>query len=251
MNTPLHTPDEQTAPLTDPSLFQNIDFRFEAPQRKKRITFWMMWCLILLGVSIFADIAYSFSTIVVWTDTPGNAAKEITNVINAIHSFLSFPCFAAYCVCYFFYVFCLWAEVPPKFARTMPEIAAGLSLVPFYTWSWMFVALPGLYQDMNKTMLSYGHSKRFNTTLMIAACILWLVSNLFSIMFIFGVTIGILLVTNSATLVTDATEYLFLVFLFCFYCIWICLWLFFTAALYRIICRDVLEFVEIKESLEK
>jgi hypothetical protein len=94
--------------------------------------------------------------------------------------FIFVPGTIAHLVTYYFYVLRLWEEVPREFARDTPKMMAGLSIIPVFSWYWMFIALPGLYQDMDKATKSYGRSARFGTVLVFAACIYWLVSHLVS-----------------------------------------------------------------------
>jgi hypothetical protein len=166
--------------------------------------------------------------------------SRIDGVIDIIELFFLLPCAVAYLLCYFFYLRRLWEEVPRQFARTTPGTAAGLSLIPVFGWYWMFVALPGLYQDMNKAMESYGHAKRFNTTLIIAACILWLVSDLVAIL--------MALVTAVVSYGHDADVVIFLTFLSLVFGI---IWTIFTMIMYWIIRNKVQEFIDIKASVER
>jgi hypothetical protein len=99
-------------------------------------------------------------------------AQSKTGLINLI---LWLPLWIAYLCCYFFFVLRLWEEIPREFARTTPQKAAWLLLIPFYAYYWMFVALLGLYKDINKVTESYGQGARFDTALIVAACTAWLV----------------------------------------------------------------------------
>jgi uncharacterized membrane protein len=144
-------------------------------------------------------------------------------------------------LCYFFFLRRLWEEVPRQFARTTPETAAGLSLIPVFSWYWMFVALGGLYQDMNKTLESYGHAKRFNVTLIIVACVLWLISDL--------VTEFVGLVMLVASCGPDPEAVMVFSTLFTFVHAFV--WIIFTMIIYWIIRKNVLEFMDIKTSVER
>ena len=152
-------------------------------QRKKRISNWTMFVILTLGVLTLVGIAYALITVGILTSGMDHRSKHInTTTLDMVFFFFFVPAMAAYLSCYFFYVYRLWEEVPREFARTTPGMAAGLSLIPFFSWYWMFVALGGLYQDMNKAMESYGKEKRFNVTMVIMACVVWLVNDLLAFM---------------------------------------------------------------------
>jgi hypothetical protein len=104
-------------------------------------------------------------------------------------------------VAYFFYVLRLWEEVPREFARDTPKMMAGLSIIPIFSWYWMFIALPGLYKDMDKATKSYGRSVRFGTVLILAACIFWLVCDLVS--YVLAFVVGIAAAISRAPSPTD------------------------------------------------
>jgi len=133
----------------------------------------------------------------------------------------------AYLCCYYIFVLRLWEEVPREFARTTPMRAAGFSVIPFFALYWMFTALVGLYRDMNKMTESNGLGTRFDPTWIVAACWGWLVLHMSSL-FLF--TIGVPFLA-------------FLVFFF------ICMIV--TIPMLWIIRKNVLEFIDIKESVGK
>jgi hypothetical protein len=101
--------------------------------------------------------------------------KIVSGKTFLIGGVLLCPFLLAYLCCYYFYVLRLWEEVPREFSRTIPEWAAGFSLFPIFTWFWTFVALRGLFADMNKATESYGLGSRFNVSLIGVACIAWLI----------------------------------------------------------------------------
>ena len=213
----------------------------DTEQRKKRIGFWTILVCVALGASTFFDILQSLIGIGILVNfRPADAARMKPIADGIILLFFGFPTVIAYLFCYFFWVFRLWEEIPRRFARTTPEVAAGLSLVPFFNWYWMFVALGGLYQDMNKVLEAYGHNKRFNTTLIFMACILWLVG-----FFIFFVAI-----IACAVVSAHATNSNFEILRDFFFGIWAFLWCVFTVVICWIIRRNVFEFMDIKRSLE-
>jgi hypothetical protein len=88
----------------------------------------------------------------------------------------------AYLCCYYIYVLRLWEEVPREFARTTPAKAAGFSLIPFFALYWMFVALVGLYRDMEKMAEANSLGTRFDTTWIVAACTGWLFLHIFALL---------------------------------------------------------------------
>jgi uncharacterized membrane protein len=156
-----------------------------------------------------------------------NAARDKTDLIVLI---LVPPLAIAYLCCYFFFVLRLWEEVPREFARTTPQKAAWLSLIPFYAYYWMFVALLGLHKDMNKATESYGQGARFGTSLIVAACTGWLC---------FGVLITFNLLTASfIELSTGETLRDML---------WGTVFCVFTVSMLWVIRKNVLDFIDIKE----
>ncbi|MCL2117953.1 MAG: ankyrin repeat domain-containing protein [Planctomycetaceae bacterium] len=212
----------------------------EPHQRKKRISFWLMLVFITCGVLSLIGIAYELITIGFLTSNPHpQEIHKIKAVIDVFYFFLLFPCLAASLFCYFFFLFRIWEEVPREFARTTPGMAAGLSLIPFFSWYWMFVALGGLYQDMNKTMESWGQEKRFNATLIITACVVWLVGDLISIMQ--GMVMGIVSVMDATSPIVIFSHF--------FTIVWSLLWCVFTLVIYWIIRKNVLKFMDIKSGV--
>lgn len=212
-------------------------------ERKNRISFWMRFVFIVYGIVTSVSIIYALITIGILTSGQEHRIiHRATNVIEALYGvFFAFPGLAVSLYCYFFFLFRIWEEVPRQFARTTPAMAAGLSLVPFFSWYWMFVALGGLYQDMNKTLESYGQEKRFNVTLMISACVVWLIIDLTSI--ILGLGLGV-----AAQMDITSPVVVFLHFVTIVSSL---LWLAFTGAIFWIIRKDVLEFVDMKSRGEK
>jgi hypothetical protein len=209
----------------------------DPPQRKKRISTWTMFVFLSLGILTLFGIAHSLVMIGALSSNLTHLnIHRITMVVDVFYFFFLVPGLAAYFFCYFFYIFRIWEEVPRELARTTPGLAAGLSLIPFFSWYWMFVALGGLYQDMNKAMESYGREKRFNVTLIIAACVVWLVSDLISIML--GTVMGIVS--------TMDVESPFLAFSHFVTIVGSVLWCIFSFVIFWIIRKNVREFVDIK-----
>ena len=211
-------------------------------QRKKRIFSWTLFVIITLGVLTLVGIAHSLITIGILTSDMDHRSKHInTTVLDMVFLFFFVPAIAAYLSCYFFYIYRLWEEVPREFAQTTPGMAAGLSLVPFFSWYWMFVALGGLYQDMNKAMESYGREKRFNVTLIILACIVWLVD--YFITFMLAMVLAAVAHMN--------IESPFLVFINVVGIVGEILLCIFTLVIFWIIRKNVREFVDMKSGDEK
>ncbi|MCL2005514.1 MAG: ankyrin repeat domain-containing protein [Planctomycetaceae bacterium] len=211
------------------------------PQRKKRITFWSALVCIILGVMAFVDIVYNTFIISALVGFLHHLEmKRVATLYGAIYMFFLLPCSFAYALCYFFWLLRLWEEVPREFARTTPAMAAGLSLIPIFGWYWMFVALGGLYRDMNRAMESRGHTQRFNAILIIAACFLWLISDL--------CLSGLGFVADRASEICVAHPLVFVSFFV--FCILSFLMLIFTVVIYFIIHRDVLKFMDIWTHLE-
>jgi heme/copper-type cytochrome/quinol oxidase subunit 2 len=169
---------------------------FSPEQRKKRITFWTIACSFVLVVMTFCTFIFSVADLVASSQQSSfhpSMARDILQmqIFRGIMGFLFFvfivfPGIIAHFVTYWFYVLRLWEEVPPEFARNTPKTMACLSIIPIFCWFWMFIALPGLYQDMDKATKSYGRSARFGTVLILAACIFWLLDHLIGCMLSFA-----------------------------------------------------------------
>ena len=212
------------------------------PQRKSRIKFWTALLLVVSGIFMCIDVIHSVITIIAWSDNP-HGAREVLKVIDAIAVLFFFlPGTIAFYFCYCFYLYRLWEEVPREIAQTTPGLAAGLSLIPFFSYYWMFVALGGLYQDMNRAMEYYGHSKRFNTTLIFVACIIWLMSDLFAFVFVIITTI----VSSCSHPHAAAPVEIFSAISFSMIGV---LYTIFSCVIYWIIRSDVLKFVDIKSGV--
>jgi len=233
-------------PKEDAATSQTTKMLLDAPQRKKRITVWMTLCLVALGVRMFFTVVNVSMEGFVLLGLPNVDRPIISSIISVISGLFYHPCSVAYLIFYFFYLRRLWEEVPRQFARTTPEQAASLSLIPFFNWYWMFVALGGLYQGMNKTLEFYGHNRRFHTTLIIAACIIWLIADLLYILSYFVAGIFMLSVFDY-----DPDNFLETVMAFgsIFAIFHNILWFIFTFIMYWMIRKNVIEFVDIKASL--
>ena len=138
--------------------------------------------------------------------------------------------------CHFFFLLRVWQEIPEEFARTTPGMAAGLALVPFFHLYWQFVAFLGLYQDMNKSMEAYGHETRFGTAFVKFVCIAWVV--LFVLELVEIAVMWALQYEPSAMMMVFATL---------IYLVGTAL----TIAIYLITQKKVIEFIDIKSSVEQ
>ncbi len=204
-----------------------------------------MWLFFLMcGVSVLAGVGHDFAS--AWAVAGGfNGAyhgdnHKIMVVIDLLYVFFGLIPLVAYLFCYFFFLYRMWEEVPRQFARTEPGIAAGLSLVPVFSFYWMFVALGGLYDDMNKAMQSYGLEKRFNATLMITACIVWLVIFFFHVLLLAVTSIFAsmrvefaVILMHVVSIIVALSEYVF------------------TCVIFWIMRRNVLQFIDVKTEYEK
>jgi len=146
----------------------------DANSRKKRITFWAIACIVTSVVASLIGLSADFLTIVVYANQ--TLTVEEFEGAEAGIAFLTiiffFPAAIFYLCSYYFFVLRLWEEVPKEFARISPEMAAGFSLIPFFAWYWMFIALPGLYEDMAKAG-NQGHV--FRRDLISMTCFAWLI----------------------------------------------------------------------------
>ena len=166
---------------------------------------------------------------------PGHPEKA-RGILATCFSLILIPILIANVFCIFFYIFRLWEEIPKNIARMTRGIAAGLSLIPIFNLYWMFTALVGLYQDMNKALESYGRDTRFSTTLAITACVVWLLS-----FFFFFILSLMRVIFESATGIYVFVEIV--------YCPSALLWYLFTTIVLWIIRKDVVEFIDIKSSV--
>jgi len=218
-----------------PMVFHSLN----AEQRKKRITFWTIACIIVNVAFGFIAAFYSLVSLTITVsahEMPPGHPETAQSLLAGFVLLLSLPIFVAYAICYFFYVFRLWEEIPKKVARTTPGMAAGLSLIPIFQLYWMFIALLGLYQDMNKALESYGRGTQFGTMLIAMACVVWLISFFFFPM-----------LTIMQTIFESATGiYLFLEIVYFLSSLLYC---FFTVTMFWIIRKDVVEFIDIKSSV--
>jgi hypothetical protein len=125
---------------------------------------------------------------------------------------------------------------------------AGLSIIPVFSWYWMFIALPGLYRDMDKATKSYGRSGRFGTVLILAACIFWLVSDFVS--YVLASVVGLVLAISHSPTPTGndsaiaVAAIIIRVFSHLQYCA-------VTLLAYWIIRNKVIAFIDIKSSVGK
>ena len=81
----------------------------------------------------------------------------------------------------------LWKVIPEDIARTTPPNAVGYMLVPLFFLYWMFVAVVGLSEDMNKTFRHRGLHYRVNEVFGMVFCVL--LTNLIAL---FSIEFGIM-----------------------------------------------------------
>jgi hypothetical protein len=218
-------------PMPPPSDFAPAVLNTE--QRKKRITFWLVLVCATLGVPVFTEVIRILITAAVFSAPHPPNLHVVANVVYLIYVFIFLiPLYIAYLFCYFLWLFRLWEEVPRQYARSTPEMVAGLSLVPFFNWYWMFVALGGLYQDMNKVLEACGHGKRFNTTLIFVSCFIWLAYNLLTLLCIIVLSVAMAVAPSKPDMSSD-----FGIIIWGLCCI-------FTIVIYWIISKNVREFMD-------
>ena len=124
-----------------------------AEQRKDRMTLLTAWYIGLFVVSLF--FRFFAETVLGWS----------LHVIALLLSFSLYYCF----------ILRLWEEIPSEIASMTPQKAAGLSLVPFFAYYWIFIAIVGLYRDINKTIEANELGNSFIEGWAVAACIGWLI----------------------------------------------------------------------------
>ena len=229
-------------------------------QRKARIHFWTVLCIVTFALATLGDIwvshqerklpkqvkeiqkelqqnrqkalgwYYSFS--------PGSGVsdEQIQEILEErlakITLILMLIILPPYLLFYYFFLFRLWEEIPGEFARTTPGNAAGFALIPFFHLYWMFTAFWGLYKDMNKAMESYGLEPRFGEAHIKSVCVTWV------IFFALGILLMLVEVVN-ANIGGRLSIYLSI----------------FDAAVtisaYWLIRTNVLEFIDFKSSVGK
>lgn len=77
----------------------------------------------------------------------------------------------------YIFLFKAWNQIQDGHARTGPGKAVGFMFIPFFNFYWIFVAIYGLSQDLNRYMDERNiHGRRCSTGLAQAACIVALLS---------------------------------------------------------------------------
>ena len=195
-NQPKPGPHSVSTPVIDTGGHLPVD----VIRRKKRITFWTVFCMasyvLFVGALFFMNDANLTlkeanltrnALVEQETSAPEEmelSLQEMDGIIahysdNAIMAFVIFNVVGlAYLYIFNMYVFRLWEEVPTEFARTTPWKASSFSLIPVFNWFWWFVAFVGLYKDMNKAMESYGLGTRFGLAWIRTACVCWVIFDL-------------------------------------------------------------------------
>lgn len=87
-----------------------------------------------------------------------------------------------------------WSVIPEDIARTKPNKAVGYCFIPFFGFYWIFVALDGLTEGLNKGLTRFGQAPMakggWTTTLSVLACwilVPWLNSFLFFLWVVFSI----------------------------------------------------------------
>jgi len=167
--------------------------QFDAQHRKARIHFWAMGCIVSWVIFVVTMLVAAAGAEPDVLQEIGGEDKNAMEVLFMFFGLLFFVAAIAYGVCFCFYLYRLWEEIHPTFAQTTPGKAVGFMFIPFWNIYWLFVAFWGLYKSMNKEMESYGHAHRFNESLILRFCIVWIVLGIVSNINTLGFTPGVLL----------------------------------------------------------
>jgi len=248
-----------------------------ARQRKARINFWTMLCAVFFMILVLATI-FSHALEVHSTERQGailenaqaraqegllgvgpgwflrgqvevQAAQRqiqqmqegIGRLILVLLVFTGIP----YLCCYYFYLHRLWEEIPEEFARTTPGNAAGFALIPIFNLYWQFVVFSGLYRNMKEAAKSYSISSnklRAGHTGIVAVCVLWLILGFVALLIA-------LASMNEDYLAGINEDYVALLSLLSIG--GIVLNALITIPAYWLVRKDVLTFIDLKESVGK
>ena len=177
-----------------------------------------------------------------------SSMETMAVVIFYIIGFLTIFCGITGLFSYYFYIRRLWEEVPGEFARTTPGKAALLMFVPFINWLWQFVAFVGLYKDMNKATESYGLGSYFEKSWIEVVCCGWILVNIIGLIYL-GFIWGELTNLSPDAFIGDSMTLDTVSILFLMVSAASTISAIITIFVYWIIRKDVLEFIDIKESL--
>jgi len=179
-----------------------------------------------------------------------NVASEVASYELSWWVEILFYIFTALYLVYFCtFLYRLWEEVPREFARTTPWKAPLLMLVPVFHLYWLFIVFLGLYKDMNKVTESYGLGRRFNETLILVFCVFWCVVWTGTYLAVLSVWLipddGSLMVDEAVLTTSEAVLVIALGAGF------VILDAIVAVAAFGIIRKNILEFIDIKASMEK
>jgi hypothetical protein len=127
---------------------------------------------------------------------------------------------------YYLLVFRLWSEVPTTHQNKSPQTMALLSLIPFFAYYWMFIALVGLQRRMNAVITQNKEKKPLDPAYIVAACTGWLFLDCFDLL-------------NHIFLPEDTIPINYTLIFAGLSCL-------FTAVACWAICKNSLQFIEIK-----
>ncbi len=104
---------------------------------------------------------------------------NLPSVVPEITIYISYGVFV-------FLMYQFWNLIPRDIARTTPNKAAWFSLIPLFTFYWIFVCVRGFGQDLNKTLQQHGMEPTVNDSLQLTYCVCAIVE------FVLTVLIGLL-----------------------------------------------------------
>ena len=219
-------------------------------RNKERIHFWAMGCIIsyvmYVGIGLgllaftaaFPSVAQEINS---WADN--DTPLSLMGMVFAFIVFFWFPVGITFMICYYFYLRRLWEEIHPTFARTTPGKAALLMLIPVFNMYWQFVAFLGLYKGMNEATESHGLGPSFEKSLIEVVCCGWIPVNILGLIYGFYTNMSpdsLEWLTTGSDLLDTSIGILVPI-----------LGLIVTIFVYWIIRKDMLEFIDIKASMER
>ena len=140
----------------------------------------------------------------------GVAMGLLTQLIQIpLLAFISVFILILVCGVFAFLMFQFWNLVPRDIARTTPGKAAWFSLIPFFSYYWLFVCLWGLGKDINRTLEQRGIDSRANEMLLLGYCICVLAE--FCVGFVIGF-LGALVPGEAVFYLSLFSSFLFIVF---------------------------------------
>jgi hypothetical protein len=114
-------------------------------------------------------------------------------------------------VLYFILLYRFWDAIKDGNPRTSPGQAVGFMFIPFFNFYWMFVAIHGLAQDLNKYTQGRGiPAPKAEEGMALALCILSIVNIVPYLNFITGIAtliLGIIVWNNFKNVVIEIYKY--------------------------------------------